>query len=285
MNNHRFNAWLAAYKPLEQEILAPPHPKNVRGMSFTELSAYRYRVTLQKLMESIALRPGDRILDIGPYPGGWASLLHEYHDRRLKIDLMGIGLTPEFKEAPGSSQASFIDFDVDVANPICRNPGQEIPIQPSSYRVISLLEIIEHLYDPLPLLRKIGESLTPDGRLIITTDNPFWFGFSYQALFRKKSPWGPVQESHLFNKTDWRPHMRLYSRQDLTYMLESSGLTVINSTCFNDHFGLYALRKGKLKFRPGIKPLRSKLPSLLLPKRLWSNRILIIAARPSEGCT
>lgn len=282
MDNKKFSKWLAAYKPLPKEILGDTYPKTVCGMSFTELHAYRYRLTLQKLTESISLQPDDYILDIGPFPGGWASLLHEYYDHRLKIDLIGLGMTPEFRDNLNAANIRFIDFDIDSENPICKNPGREIPLASARYRAVSLLETIEHFFNPLPVLRKIRESLTQDGLLILTTDNPSWFGFAYQMLRYRRSPWGPVQESHLFNKGDWRAHIRLYNLDDLAFMLESAGMQIIDSSYFNDHFGLYALKNGKLKFRFGIKSLLAKFLSLLLPAQLWANRILIVAEVKKE---
>jgi len=282
MDNRKFDAWLAAYKPLRSEILGDKYPKAVRGMSFTELEAYRYRMTLERLTRSLSLQAQDCVLDIGPYPGGWASLLDEYFDRRLQIDLIGLGMTEEFKERLSAPRFRLIDFDVDSENPIGKNPGQEIPLETSRYRVVSLLETIEHLFNPLPLLRRIGQALTPSGRLLLTTDNPAWFGLAYQSLRGRRSPWGPVQESHLFNHGDWRAHFRLYDLQDLAFMLEATGMRVIDSCYFNDHFGLYALKRGELRFRLGLKAMRSKLPSFFLPARLWANRILVLAAR-SDG--
>ncbi len=283
MDNKKFNSWLANYKPLPKEILGASFPKTIRGMSYTELHAYRYRLTLQKLAQSILLRPGDCVLDIGAYPGGWASLLQEYHDQQLKIDMIGLGMTPEFKDHLEAANIHFIDFDIDSENPICKNPGRGIPLERGRYRVVSLLETIEHLYNPLPLLRGIRESLTPDGRLILTTDNPLWFGFAYQSFRHRRSPWGPVQESHIFNKGDWRPHIRLYSLQDLTFVLARCGMRVIDSCRFNDHFGLFGLKRGKLRFRLRIKPVISKLPSFVLPAAHWANRILVVAARDEKS--
>jgi SAM-dependent methyltransferase len=282
MDNKKFAKWLAAYRPLAREILGASYPKNVRGMSFSELHAYRYRQTLRKLTESIALQPRDCVADLGPFPGGWASLLQEYYDRQLSIDLIGLGLTPEFRDNLAAANIRFFDYDIDSENPLCKNPGQEMPLERERYRAVFLLETIEHLFNPMPVLSKIRESLTGDGRLILTTDNPSWFGFAYQSLCRRRSPWGPVQDSHIFNKSDWRPHIRLYSPDDLAFMLDRAGMQVIDSSCFNDHFGLYVLRNGKLKFRLGFRAMRSKLPSLL-PARIWANRILIVAATKKEA--
>jgi SAM-dependent methyltransferase len=282
MENHKFSEWLAAYTPISGEILDDTYSKSLQGMSYTELHAYRYRITLQKLMQFISLRLGDRILDIGPYPGGWASLLNEYYERQLEIDLIGLGMTPEFRNNLNAANIHFIDFDIDCENPICKNPGQEIPLASSRYRAVSMLEAIEHLFNPLPVLHKIKESLAEDGVLILTTDNPSWFGFAYQILRYRRSPWGSVQESHVFNKSDWRPHIHLYNLQDLTFLLEHAGMQIRDSSYFNDHFGLYALKNGKLKFRFGIKALLAKLLSLLLPAQLWANRIMIVAERKTE---
>ena len=277
MDDRKFDAWLTAYKPLKREISGSGYPDDVRGRSFTELHAYRYRYTLGKLTGAISLQPGDSVLDIGSFPGGWPSLLREYYDRRLRIDLIGLGMTSEFREKFDSPDIRFFDFDIDGENPACKNPGREIPLASGRYRAVFLLETIEHLFNPLPALRKIRESLTRDGLLLLTTDNPLWFGFAYQALCRRRSPWGPVQESPIFNNSDWRPHIRLYSPADLVYLLSHAGLRIIVSTYFNDYFGLYALKNGKLKYRLGTKPMLSKLLSMTLPDRLWANRLLVIA--------
>jgi SAM-dependent methyltransferase len=224
MDNNKFQKWLAAYKPLAKEILGDAYPRSVRGLSFTELHAYRYRQTLQNLTGAISLQPLDYVVDLGPFPGGWASLLQEYYDRQLNIDLIGLGLTPEFRNNLAAANVRFFDFDIDGENPSCKNPGREMPLERERYRAVFLLETIEHLFDPLPVLRKVRESLAADGLLILTTDNPLWFGFAYQLLWRRKSPWGPVQDSHIFNKGDWRPHIRLYGPDDLAFMLERTGV-------------------------------------------------------------
>lgn len=277
MNKIKFDKWLKTYKPLPKEILGDAFPKSLHGMSFTELHAYRYRLTLQKLTESISLQPEDCVLDIGPFPGGWASLLNEYYDQRLKIDLIGLGMTPEFRNNLNAANIRFIDFDIDSENAICKNSGREIPLTSAKYHAVFLLETIEHLFNPLPVLHKIKESLTGDGLLFITTDNPLWFGFAYQMLCRRKSPWGPVQESHLFNNSDWRPHIRLYSPDDIVFLLKQAGMHVVDTGYFNDHFGQYALKNGKLKFRFSVKSLLARLLSLLLPMQLWANRIMVVA--------
>jgi SAM-dependent methyltransferase len=277
MDNRKFNSWLKAYQPLKREVQGDGCPAGVRGRSFTELHAYRYRYTLERLTEAISLRPGDHVLDIGPFPGGWVSLLRDYYDRRLRIDLIGLGMTPEFRKNLDSGDIRFFDFDFDLDNPACRNPGREIPLPSGRYRAVFLLETIEHLFNPLPVLRKIRESLSPDGLLLLTTDNPLWFGFSYQALCRRRSPWGPVQESHLFDNSDWRPHIRLYSLEDLAYLLGHAGLNIAVSAYFNDCFGLYSLKNGKMRYRLQTKAIASKLLSMALPDRLWANRLLVIA--------
>ena len=279
--NHKshdpFHRWLAEHRPLASEILPDTFPAYLRGMSFTELTAFRYRETLKRLIPSVKVREGDRLLDIGPYPGGWDTLLLEQFGPDITLDLLGLGLTDEFKNRMPKACCRFIDFDVDLKNPICRNPDHSIPISPATYRVVTLLETIEHCYDPLPLLEAIHAGLMPDGRLMITTDNPSWFGFAYQSLRYQRSIWGPVQESHVFNRSNWRPHIRLYTLDDLTYMLNHVGMEVIASGYFNDHFGLYHISHGELRFRPGFRPMISKLPSFFLPLRIWANRIWVIA--------
>ena len=48
-------------------------------------------------------------------------------------------------------------------------------------------ELIEHLENPYQFLRDVGPLLSPNGRLIITTPNPFGFPVFFAELFRMKS--------------------------------------------------------------------------------------------------
>jgi 2-polyprenyl-3-methyl-5-hydroxy-6-metoxy-1,4-benzoquinol methylase len=71
-------------------------------------------------------------------------------------------------------------------------------LEPDSFDVIFAIEVVEHLVDPVPVLRLLRSSLKPGGRLIITTGN----------LAKAKKPlhawsYASVPEVHV---TFWTPH-------------------------------------------------------------------------------
>ncbi len=279
VDRKKFSRWLASYTPLKGEIHGAEYPVSIRGKSFTELHLQRYRFTLEQTLTFSILNPGDRVLDIGPYPGGWISLLYFYHEGRIRVDALGIDFSKEFKSKFAAANIRLIEFDVDLENPICKNPGQPIPLGENEYSQVYLLETIEHLFNPLPILKKIKESLKEDGVLVITTDNPHWYGFFLQSILKRRSPWGMVAESHIFNQGDWRPHYRLYDIPDLTYLLQQTGLAIKTSMYFSDGSGTFTFTKGKWKRKKNPKVLLSGILEAFLPKRIRSNRSLILATR------
>ena len=107
-----------------------------------------------------------------------------------------------------------------------------------NFDLITLFHVIEHIYNPIELLKKVSSLLKPDGFLIIETPN------AQDALLS-------LYECPEFeNFTYWSHHPFLYSNKSLEILLESAGFKIslnsgVQRYSLDNH--LYWISKG----RPG----------------------------------
>jgi 2-polyprenyl-3-methyl-5-hydroxy-6-metoxy-1,4-benzoquinol methylase len=104
------------------------------------------------------------------------------------------------------------------------------------FDLITLFHVIEHIYNPIELLKKISSLLKPDGFLIIETPN------SQDALLSL------YECSEFENFTYWSHHPFLYSNKSLEILLNSVGFEMLFNTgvqrySLDNH--LYWLSKNK----------------------------------------
>ena len=88
----------------------------------------------------------------------------------------------------------------------CNVETDKLPIKKSeSFDIIIMSEIIEHLVDPLAILKKVEKFLKKDGKIIISTPNIAYFQYRIELLlgklpdfceFRAKHPERPYNFQH-----------------------------------------------------------------------------------------
>ena len=83
-----------------------------------------------------------------------------------------------------------------------RTVADRVPVAGGAAEVVCLLDVIEHLHDPIAALREAGRVLAPDGRLVVTVPAHTWL-------------WSAADE-HL-------GHVRRYTRRALAAELVGSG--------------------------------------------------------------
>ncbi len=142
-----------------------------------------------------AYRRSNRLLDVGF--GAGAVLLAA---QRRGWDVFGIersALAAEQAQANGFVHAVQGDF-------------LEAPLEPASFDVVVMTELIEHLPHPLPFLARAYEVLRPGGALYLTTPNGA--GMSGRVLGARWSVVCPPE------------HLNLFSPRSLTGALTRAGL-------------------------------------------------------------
>lgn len=111
--------------------------------------------TLAELIEVLAQAPGSRILDVGC---GFGFAL-DY--ARWRHGWSGVGVEPSDAAARRGAR----ELDLDIRN----EPLVESTDTGDPFPLVLSTEVLEHVTDPLELLKQIARRMTPDGTLLLTT--------------------------------------------------------------------------------------------------------------------
>lgn len=152
--------------------------------------------------------PGSLVLDVGAADGSVARRLAERGCRIIAIEV-----------DPGAAAAAeqhcdrVIVADIETAD-IATAIGEV------RFDVILLLDVLEHLRDPLGTLKAVSRLAKPDGRMIISVPNVTHAAVRLQLLA------GRFEYTHtgLLDRT----HLHLFDRPALERLIADAGLTVLD---------------------------------------------------------
>lgn len=151
-------------------------------------------------------RHGGRLLDLGCGTGEWMLAMQE---RGWQVE--GLDFDPNAVRVARS-----IGLDVHCGALEERNLAAD------SFDVVTLNHVIEHVPDPVGLLRECRRILKPDGKLVLATPNTGSLGHSYL-------------------KADWRGlepprHLHLFSRPAMERLLSAAGFYQVCVNTLNSHY-------------------------------------------------
>jgi 2-polyprenyl-3-methyl-5-hydroxy-6-metoxy-1,4-benzoquinol methylase len=127
-----------------------------------------------KAIAAAALRPGERVLDVGAKWGGLAS--------RLPAGVAYTGLDLSEENVRKAAEAGVDIRHADVTKPL--------PVGDGAFDCVFCLELLEHLTSPLALLEELRRVLTPEGRAVISVPSPYSWVELYRELFGRHDPEG-----------------------------------------------------------------------------------------------
>ena len=127
-----------------------------------------------KAIAAAALRPGERVLDVGAKWGGLAS--------RLPAGVTYTGLDLSEENVRKAAAAGLDIRHADVTKPL--------PVDDDAFDCVFCLELLEHLTFPLALLEELRRVLAPDGRAVISVPSPYSWVEVYRELFGRHDPEG-----------------------------------------------------------------------------------------------
>ena len=145
-------------------------------------------------------KPSGKALELGCAHGGFVKLL-----KWVGFDAAGLELSPWIVDFARKT------FDI----PVLLGPVEEQDLEPGSFDVIVLMDVLEHLPDPLATISHCVSLLKPDGILYLQTPN-YPAGASHESL---------LQENHPFLRLLIpREHIYLFSQKSIAAFFERIGL-------------------------------------------------------------
>jgi len=148
---------------------------------------------------NLRLPPG-KALEIGAAHGGFVHLM-----RQVGFDAQGLELSPDICQFAADT------FGV----PMLCGPVETQTIAPGSLDVIALMDVLEHLPDPLGTMRHCARLLKPDGLLLIQTPR-YPAGKSFAEL-------AATQDKFLIHLNP-HEHTFLFGKDAVSKLLAAAGL-------------------------------------------------------------
>ena len=138
---------------------------------------------------------------------------------------------------------------------------------PDAADVIVMLDVLEHLNDPLEALKRLRGIINDEGLLVLSTVN---LDGLHSRLVGGGWPWFI------------RSHLHYFSKRTLTAMLHGAGFRLVEWQIAPRSFHLSYIARRTAASRPRVSALVSAVANLLDPKIPvgWLGDITFVAARP-----
>ncbi len=169
---------------------------------YVPLNERRHRAHA-KLLEAVGT--GGRVLDVGSSSGYLAGPLAERGNT-----VVGLELDPEAALAAEAFCERVLVGDVET---------MELALEPASFDVVLLGDVIEHLRDPIAALARLRPLLRPGGRLVLSTPNVANWAIRLSLLAGR---WRYTDRGILD-----RSHTHLFTRATLAETIERAGYRVV----------------------------------------------------------
>jgi len=192
-----------------------------------------------------------RLLDVGCSSGAFVSAA-----RSRGIDAEGV--------EPASAPAKTA---LDSGLKVYQGSLEEVNLPSASYDVITLFEVLEHLKDPLSLLKECHRVLIPGGLLVVRTGNTE----SWSAQSQKER-W------EYFSIEAHGGHISFFNPTSMGKLAERSGFTIENLKTHRVSF----YQKGEIPF-PIYRPMKL-LADMLNTPSIWfgkGDELLVFLRKPT----
>jgi len=215
------------------------------GFTFVGSNIYRYALILNKLKKHLNVKK--KCIDFGSYPGQMQEIIYGVFN--VKFDLSGLHFGNDFKSY--FKKYTILDFDFE------NEPEEIYKNTKESYDIATSFNIIEHMEYPNKLLDSINFYTKKDGLLMLTTDNISTLKNIKRMLISGKSPNESLIKSKIFYNGEWRPHVRIFSKDELEFLLNYSGFQIMEHSYFNLRAREYRIEdnniiRKKLSFKASI---------------------------------
>lgn len=148
------------------------------------------------------LAPRGRVLDVGCASGGLLALL------RPRAGHLA-GLEPSASAARAAARVADVVVQGALEDP-------DLPFEPASFDLVVLADVLEHIADPVPALRRAAAWARPGGAVLLSVPNvAHWRA----RLTLARGRW-PAEERGTFDAT----HLRWFTHESVARLLADAGL-------------------------------------------------------------
>ena len=161
-------------------------------------------------IELLQLLPKDtilnRVLDVGCGNGNTASILKQEHDA---VQVVGVEINENLKPEAEENLDEVIIDDVEKI---------ELPFDEEYFDLIIFADVLEHLYDPWFVLKKLKIFLKSDGFVLASIPNTQHWSVLFNLALGK---WEYKNEGLLDNT-----HVRFFTRRTMERMFSDAGFEI-----------------------------------------------------------
>jgi 2-polyprenyl-3-methyl-5-hydroxy-6-metoxy-1,4-benzoquinol methylase len=157
------------------------------------------KLRIRKVLPTIRQYPDCCLLDVGC---GWDYRLLKTLKQFIKS---GIGIDYKVQE---SESGKIKTIQMIMVN--------KLPFAAESFDVVTLLAVLEHLSDPLGMMKEIGRILKKDGRLVLTVPSKAAQPVLEFLSYRLK----------IISADEIRDHKKYYDRNELEKLFSQTGMAI-----------------------------------------------------------
>jgi methionine biosynthesis protein MetW len=170
----------------------------------------RFELNRNDLACQLALG-GDSLLDIGCGDGELLLLLKDKYRQLYGIDIAKPRIDRIRKKCSNESNIHVILGDI----------NRQLPFADGSFDTITVISVLEHIFDPYHLMKECYRLLREKGTLIVQVPNIAWFPYRIRALM------GKVPEAPGAEGGEWDyEHLHYFTRTSLKKLFEREGFRV-----------------------------------------------------------
>jgi SAM-dependent methyltransferase len=210
--------------------LSTIYPANYHAFNFSEerfglVYKVRQRLEAHRALSMCGeLSEEARIIDIGCGDGFHLSLLREFGKPGWQLE----GVDSD-ERAVKAAQERGIHVHTGTL--------ESLNLPPNSYDLVFMIQTIEHVDDPVAILRSVRSLLRPGGRVVIMTDNTD----SYDFMLFKSRHWGGYH---------FPRHWTLFNKRTMTELARKVDLDVVEiGTAVSPVNWVYSIRNMLVDFK------------------------------------
>ena len=192
------------------------------------------------------IKPNSKVIELGSAPDTFRNIALNCFKWNCQFDGTAFGESSYDLLSQTYKNSNFykVNFDPSI---VCKNNyASEFPFDIyETYDIVICTEVIEHLYNPYPLLNEIFKLLKPGGMVYLSSNNSSYFEKIFYAImggtpFEQKLELMSV--GHDIDNVKWR-HVRYYSKKQMCDIMEDNNFQVESS----GYFQAYSILKNGLK--------------------------------------